>query len=164
MIDQGSIWQLAGRSAPASTFNDEADQHIAYGTIDYNRLRNHPRIQQYLQNTPGSKGYIRSRLRIILNVITSYFQKLGERATISTYMSAVSDALEEGEEVMEESLPAIEERQQRHWSAQQHIRRLFTHFIQRYLHGISNPKFYCEFSEIKTPLSQKDSLKNLHEQ
>ncbi len=144
VIDQGSIWQLAGRSAPTSTLNDEAGKHIAYETIDYNRLRNHPKIQQYLQSA-GSKGYIRSRLQIILNAITSYFQKLGERATISTYMGAISVALEESEEVLEESLPAIEEKQQRHWSAQQRIRRLFTDFIQRYLQGIRNPKF-CSFA------------------
>ena len=40
-----------------------------------------------------------------------------------------------------ENPPAIEERQQRHWTTQQRIGRLFKQFIQRYLFGLRSPGF-----------------------
>ena len=143
VIDQRSVWQLAGRTLPALTPNEEAGEHISYNDIDYDRLRQHPKILQYLHSATGSQGYTRSRLQIILNAITASFQKLGGGiASLSTSIGTISTQLAESEDVVEEeNPPAIEERQQRHWTTQQRIGRLFKQFIQRYLFGLRSPGF-----------------------
>jgi len=144
VIDQRSVWQLAGRTLSALPPNEEAGEHISYNDIDYNRLRMHPKILQYLNSATGSQGYTRSRLQIILNAITASFQKLaGGTATLSTSIRTISTQLAESEDILEEeNSPAIEEQRQRHWTTQQRIGRLFKQFIQRYLFGLRNPGFH----------------------
>jgi hypothetical protein len=142
IIDQQSVWQLVGRALPESTPDEEAGEHILYADINYDLLRQHPKIQQYMHSSTGSQGYTRSRLQIILNAITDHFHALGEGAAISAYMHTISAQLEEGEDTDEAEIPpAIEERQQRHWTTHQRIERLLKKFIQRYLLGLHSPRF-----------------------
>jgi hypothetical protein len=142
IIDQQSVWQLAGRALPASTPDEEAGEHILYADINYDLLRQHPKIQQYMHSSTGSQGYTRSRLQIILNAITDHFHALGEGAAISAYMPTISAQLEESEDADEAEIPpAVEERQQGHWTTHQRIERLLKKFIQRYLQGLHSPRF-----------------------
>lgn len=142
IIDQQSVWQLAGRTIPTFTPGEEAGEHIQYTDINYDLLRQHPKIQQYMHSSAGSQGYSRSRLQIILNAITDHFHAMGEGATISAYMHTISAQLAESEDTDEgDTPPAIEERQQRHWTTHQRIERLLKKFIQRYLLGLHSPRF-----------------------
>ncbi|HEY4034990.1 MAG TPA: hypothetical protein VGL94_13605 [Ktedonobacteraceae bacterium] len=131
-----------GRTIPLHQQNDETALYLDYADIDYDRLRQHPKIQQYLHGATSGQAYIRSRLQIILGAIAAHFQQIVEGPTITALLQTVAAGMEESEEALtEEVAQAVEERQKRHWSAQQRIERLLKNFIQRYLQGRRSPDF-----------------------
>lgn len=142
LIDRRSVWQLARRTIPPHPQDDETALHLDYADIDYDRLRQHPKVQQYLHGATSGQAYIRSRLQIILSAITAHFQKIVAGPTITALMQTIAADMEESEgDSAEEIAEAVEERQKRHWSAQQRIERLLKNFIQRYLQGLHSPDF-----------------------
>lgn len=142
VIDQRSIWQLAGRAIPPNLPNDETALHLDYANIDYDRLRQHPKIQQYLHGVAGGQAYTHSRLQIILGAITAHFGQIITETTVTALMQTVATGMEEDEEALsEETEEEFEKQQKRHWSAQQRIKRLFKNFMQRYLQGLRSPDF-----------------------
>ena len=140
IIDRRSLWQLAGRAIPSNGEEDDRSLHLAYADIDYDRLRQHPKIQQYMYGAPSGQGYARSRLQIILNAIIAHFQ---QREPVSTaLMSIVETDLEESEDApIQERSAAAEDKQSRSWSAKLRVGQLLKRFIQRYLRGLRSPDF-----------------------
>jgi hypothetical protein len=142
VIDRRSVWQLAGRTIPPHAQDDETALHLDYADIDYQRLRQHPKIQQYLHGATSGQAYRRSRLQMILNAITAYLQKIVAGPPITASIQTIAADVEESEEALtEEIAEAVEERQKRHWSTQQRIEQILKHFIQRYLQGLRSPDF-----------------------
>lgn len=143
VIDRRSVWQLAGRQLPSNVPDDDPSLHLEYAKIDYDMLRQHPKIQQYLHRIASGQGQTHSRLQIILNAITSHFQGLLQGDRVAVLMQKATEQVMEGESppLEEEDEEIIEERQQQHRTARQRIERLLKNFIQRFLRGMSSPDF-----------------------
>jgi len=143
MIDRYSVWQLAARK-PASTADDEDDEalRVDYADVDYELLRQHPKIQQYMRRGEGGRHYVRSRLQIILNSITDHFRGLlnvsESPQSIEETLAGLEDSATETEEEREQE---EEERQHRRRTQAQRVARLLKNFIRRYLRGIRSPDF-----------------------
>jgi len=146
IIDQRSVWHMAGRSLPAERETDEEELHLDYEDIDYDLLKKHPKIQRYLQRVGESHSYSRSRLQIVLSAITEHFRSLlevsheGKTAAITTLDDIFAEAEAQTEEEREEQ-EQEEEQQHRRRSHSQRIRTILRNFIRRYLRGIRSKPF-----------------------
>lgn len=144
VIDRRSVWQLAGRSIPAGIEVDDDALHLSYLDVDYEKLKQHPKLQRYLQGISSERLWSRSRLQIILGAITDHFRGLlglSENSLAET-ISDLQDVIEEAEaETEEEREQEEEERQRKHWSQSQRIRAILKHFIRRYLQGLRSRDF-----------------------
>lgn len=141
MIDRQSIWQRADRTS-SNTGETSEGEYIDYVNIEYEQIRQHPKIIQYLQRHSGTGSYARSRLQIILSAITEHFRGLVDVAAIDKFVAdAANDSGQSDGETEEEVEEAEHERAQRRRSNKQRIGRLLTNFLQRYLRGIASPKF-----------------------
>lgn len=144
VIDRRSVWQLAGRSVSAGTEDDDDALHLSYLDVDYERLKQHPKLQRYLQGIGSERFWSRSRLQIILGAITDHFRGLlglsenGLAETISDLQAVIEETEAETEEEREQE---EEERQRKHWSQSQRIRAILKHFIRRYLRGLRSRDF-----------------------
>lgn len=145
IIDQRSVWQLAGRQLPSNVQDDDPALHLNYAQIDYNILRQHPKIQQYLHREASGQGQTHSRLQIILNAITSHFQGLLEGDRVAVLMQKATEHVIESKsppyQEEDEDEEIIEEKQQQHRTARQRIERLLKNFIQRFVRGMRSPDF-----------------------
>lgn len=144
VIDRHSVWQLVGRSTMGggSIGSDTEDaEPLSYDQIDYEMLRKHPRMRQYLERSSGSHSQ-RTRLQIILSAITSHFEGLLDAASVpeTATPNLAGDEIEMAE--TEEEREAEEaERRRRQMSREQRIRRIFKSFIRRYMRGIRSLDF-----------------------
>ena len=145
IIDRRSAWQLVGRSATGngSSGDDNEDaEPLSYEQIDYEMLRKHPKMRQYMERSRGGSAGERTRLQIILNAITHHFEGLleivspAETAIVQLNSDDVAMAETEEEREAEEA-----ERRRRQLSREQRIRRIFKNFIRRYLRGIGSADF-----------------------
>jgi hypothetical protein len=146
ILDRESVWRLAGRSYETDE-SDEADGDpaptISYEQLDYEAIRNHPKIQQYLRRASGGGAAAPTRLQIILRAILGHFDGMVPPGAarlptgVGTTTSAVEpvDADEAGQQA------ALEEWERRRVSASKRLRRVVKDFIRRYLRGIRSPDF-----------------------
>ena len=170
-IDRRSIWQIAGRTPPASHDSDDEALRLDYLQVDYETLRRHPKLQPYWRGrgTITDGGYGQTRLQIILSAITNHFSSLQDATTGTQVIADAVDELEKSEvETEEEREEEAQERERRRQTAQQRIRRILKNFIRRYLRGLRQPDFrdlvgyevigqnYIIFSHILWRLFSKD--------
>jgi hypothetical protein len=145
LIDRRSVWQVAGRTPPPTVAEDEEALRLEYADVDYEMLRQHPRIQQYIHRGTGGQGYRRSRLQIILNSITDHFRGLLDESVGDQLFEKVVAKMDEVKEVegkTEEELDEEEaEKQRRRRTYAQRVARLLKNFIRRYLRGIRSRDF-----------------------
>ena len=142
MIDRRSVWQLAGRALPPTVSDDDEALRLDYADVDYEMLRRHPKIQQYVGIRPDGRAYARSRLQIILNAITDHFRGLLNVSPGVQPTAAIDAALEEITAETEGECEREEEEKQQHRRTQaQRIRRILKSFLRRYLRGIRSPDF-----------------------
>jgi hypothetical protein len=140
LIDSRSLWQLSGREVPADVTEDELI--LDYQDIDYDLLRSHPKLQQYLRGAGDGSGS-RSPLAMVLHSITAAFGDLSlvDEAIDSTAagnaleLPAHASAEHETETDDDESLP------QRRWAGETRLRVLFNNFIKRFLRGLTSREF-----------------------
>lgn len=140
IIDHRSIWQIAGRSGKTEELEDEEAIRIDYSEIDYEMLRHHPKLQQYLRQSVGKHGYTHSRLQMILGSITDHFATLMDTPDPTALIRRTAVVDPTRAETEEERVQEIQEQQHRRRSGQR-IRRLLTNFINRYLRGIQSREF-----------------------
>ncbi|HIE54154.1 MAG TPA: hypothetical protein EYP90_03045 [Chromatiaceae bacterium] len=145
IIDRRSVWQLVGRTTPGDSSTEGTDgdaEPLNYDQIDYEMLRKHPKMRQYLERSIGGSHSQRTRLQIILSAITSHFEGLLNAASISETMIAQlgSDEIEMAETEEEREAEEVE-RRRRQLSREKRIRRIFKNFIRRYLRGIRSVDF-----------------------
>lgn len=145
ILDDRSIWQLAGKKASSSAGDDEGAVIIDYSDIDFEALKQHPKLKQYQQGGDWyQKSLSRTPLQILLSSIVSHFNDLVDTPTrfaqIETVIKTEEDELDQ--DVPEEERDrGEEERQRRERSALTRIRQIFKNFIRRYLRGIQSQKF-----------------------
>ncbi len=139
VIDRQSVWQVAGRKAPTTTQDDDEALRLDYAGIDYNMLRQHPKLRQYTMT--GHSAHAQTRLQVILSSITDHFQGLIDVATgVKNPAAATIDSITDAE-TEEEIEQEAEEKQRRQRSREQRLRQIFKHFIRRYLWGIRSSDF-----------------------
>ena len=120
VVDHDSLWHLAGREPP--THAEDEEVFLAYEDVDYDALREHPKLRQYLAGF-GTGGGQRSRLQLILSSIAASFQPEGSDAVASRQaLSALDETEAESEEELEEQ---AEERERRRVTLEGHLRRVF---------------------------------------
>lgn len=142
IFDRRSIWQIAGRTPPKSEDEDDEALRLDYLDVDYEMLRQHPKVQQYIQRKSGGASYTGSRLQKLLNAITSHFQGLLDLSTATQATAAVVAQLEESAAETEEEREQEEEKKQRRRRTLAKRRsRLLKNFIRRYLRGIRSKDF-----------------------
>lgn len=175
ILDHQDIWQVAGRTPPP-IFNDSDDDSVplSYEGIDYDVIRQHPRVQQYMERgRGGTMHYARSRLQIILSAITNHFRGLLDVSEQTTTSDNLLDIIEESDAQTEEEREQEEEaHQRRKQSNRQRIQRIFKSFVKRYLKGIYSHKFqefvgyevmtqnYIVFSHLLWKLFDRDWLEH----
>ena len=169
MIDRRSVWLLAGRTPPSTEGDDDEELRLDYIDIDYDMLRQHPKLRQYVTGARDTQEYSKSRLQLILNAITDHFEGLVSLPTagapiVNGMGDSEADQLETAEEREQEA--EVEEKRRR--TTSRRVRRLLKNFVRRYLRGIRSPDFqelagfevmannYAIFSHILWRLFAKD--------
>ena len=138
VLDDRSIWQVAGKEPAAAGGAEDADEVISYDEIDYELIQRHPKIQQY--RSRGGELYGKSRLQLILKAITDHFHVvLGESdlRLVTTGIRTDTDQPDTEAEREEEE----EERQRRARTLGQRNELLFRNFVRRYLRGFEDREF-----------------------
>lgn len=177
VLDDGSIWRLAGRpEATPSTgdMGDDAGPHLAYEDVDYEALRRHPKFQQCLQGLSGHGGQRRTRLQQILGAITDHFQSLvdapAQAERQQQALAALSAVKAESEDEAEDLERVREERRELTVAQRQRIRRVVTNFLRRFPAGLRSPRYqqlvgpsvighnYAVFAHLLLHLLTKDWL------
>jgi hypothetical protein len=141
IVDQQSIWQMAGKSISVETTSDE-EKFIKYEDINYEILKHHPKYQQYLDNKSGSKNpYTQSSLQIILNSINDHFTRLAEHTRKGGFINPLHDLDDDQFETEEEREAEEATKQKYKWSNKAKVKVIIKNFINRYIHGIMSEKF-----------------------
>jgi hypothetical protein len=143
VIDRQSVWQIAGRSLPSDADADAENEALLldYADVDYDTLRQHPKLQQYMSRGSGGGGYARTRLQIILSAITDHFKDLTGVSSRIRLLQSTFQRLEQEEVDTKNGLESRDERKQHSRSRSQRIGRILKNFIRRYLRGIRSEDF-----------------------
>jgi hypothetical protein len=142
VFDRPGVWILAGKTSPRTTNGDDEALRLDYADVDYDMLRQHPKLRQYARRRSGEPGYARSRLQIILNAITDHFRGLLDGASDAKPIEKALAELEDSQaETEEEREQEEEERQRRRQSYAKRLRRILMNFVRRYLRGLQSPDF-----------------------
>lgn len=141
VIDQEGIWRLAGLDVPDRPTHEGEALDLAYADIDYEVLRQHPKLRQYAGSGAGG-GYERSRIQIILNSIAAHFREYtGATPPAPPPLEALSGLEEIGAETEEELEQEAADRERRRSTVEGHLSRVFQSFIRRYLRGVGSAAF-----------------------
>jgi hypothetical protein len=140
-LDRRSIWELAGRNEPQTDERDSDEVYrLDYADVDYEKLRQHPRILQYSQVRGSSTSrFGQTRLQQILSAITAHFHGLMELAQGSIVTPALP--VNEDPELENEPEPVSEQDLISTPVNRNRIRRILKQFVQRYLRGLQSPDF-----------------------
>lgn len=139
VLDRRSVWQLAGRPLPPDDDDQPDEPHINYADIDYEMLRSHPKMQQYLRS--GGIGQPRSRLQIVLNAITAAFADLSA-ADAAAAIADAANAHQQGDAASGTTeQDEDEERPRRRWAVRTRFNVLFRNFVRRFLRGLGSQPF-----------------------
>lgn len=141
VLDQQSVWTLTGhRTSEGAASSDEI--HIDYAAIDYDALRQHPRMQQYLYGSTGRHDNNQTKLQIILNSITDHLAGLSSCATPTMAVdTAIEDAIQEDVEAITDRDGDVEDRERYQRTQDQRRQRIIKRFVGRYLRSIHDPDF-----------------------
>ena len=118
LIDRRSVWQIAGRAKDLLSEDEENTGPIlSYADLDYEALRQHPRIQQYLHRGDSHQTAVQTRLQVILNAITGHFNGLIDGTKTSNSVGATTSGVSQTDFQDETEREAEEiERETRHRS------------------------------------------------
>ena len=143
VIDQDSIWNAArGQTSSQKVVPGDKGQRLSYEDVDYEALRLHPKIRQYLER--GSETYEsqQSRIGIIMSAISRAMQKLLQQVEMDNpaLAQALVPSSEEAEDepFVEEEPEHKEDASARRWSVRARIRRRLLPLLDRYLRGLAS--------------------------
>jgi hypothetical protein len=142
VIDRRSIWQLVRGQDDGGGAQDDEELRLDYSDVDYELLRAHPKLRQYLYGGLGGVAG-RSRLQIILNSITSAFSDLVNPPDTAALAAATAVLIAEGDRAREGNDDGDDEEETpRHrWSQRARVNLLLRNFIERFLRGLRSKDF-----------------------
>ena len=136
--DVETAWRLARRDPVPSGRDEETGEPASLADIDFELLRRHPRVAQYLRSGPRRDGSEPTDLQVILSAIASHFA--GTSGTVVPQAgTADTGGIEVGRSADDTGQDTEQER--RRLSAQARNRLAWQRFIIRYLDGLSDPRF-----------------------
>ena len=142
LIDQRSLWEITGRPASARYDDEDEDTYLAYEDVDYDTLRQHPRLQQYLLVNTGIRDHDCSRLNIILDSITMHFDRvLGNSAGAQRNIDPSVMVEDQEFNTEEEAEQQEEEIRITLRTSEQRVRNLLQRFVNRYIRGMCSSNF-----------------------
>ena len=148
VIDTASIWRMAGKMVPDKTGGDDDEgPRLTYDDIDYDVLRQHPKLKQYTSRGKG-QAHAKTRLQMILNAIIEHFKAFTDASVqmasldeVVKRLGAEEDQEDIDEQTQREDDDARERLERRRRTEAERTRRLLKSFIRRYLRGIRAPDF-----------------------
>ena len=149
VIGPASVWRLAGNPETAAADDGDGEgERLRYEDIDYDILRQHPKIQQYIRWNTGQRRYARTKLQMILTAITDHFRGLIEPETSTKSVEKVpeptqaeEDEADMGHQAGRDAGEKQDKRARRRQSLSKRTSRMFKSFIRRYLKGIRSEAF-----------------------
>jgi hypothetical protein len=136
MIDGNSLWRAAKR--PTATSPSSDGPRTAYEELDWEWLRQHPKLAQYGTTSTRDSRLEPTDLQVILTAITDHFRGLGtdrDPTEDETPDSEPGAPPPEGEEVSEQ------ERERRRLSLATRNRMAWRRFVDRFLDGLADDRF-----------------------
>lgn len=166
--DVQRLWRAPSNARPAPFEASPGDEssNLRYEDVDYEQLRNHPRIQQYLTSRQSERAF-RSQIQVVLASILGHLSALTQPNPVQLREVARAIASEESADTEDEQ-EEIEIRKIQRRSNDRRKRDLFMRFVRRYLSGLDDPGFrecvgvhvmtknYTIFSHLLLELSKKD--------
>lgn len=146
----GSLWKVAGQTAPRATDWDDDGVEISYSDVDEVALRSHPRVQQYLRSYQAGRVDQPTRLQVLLRSILGHFDDLKGAAIAGTWRKpaaapqAASDPLAsaaDGETAEAVADVAAEEAEWLQAREDSHRSSLIKRFLSKYLKGHESAAF-----------------------
>jgi len=146
IFDRSSLWRLAGREEREPEPDQESEiAHIKYSEIDYDRLRKHPKMRQYLRSRcRGTGAEAPTRLQVILSSIGKHFRGLVSAkrpVSVEDLEEALESEIDPTVETEEEAEAEQAERERRRLDISARVRNLLKRFLERYLSGLSSKDF-----------------------
>ncbi len=167
--DFETAWRLARRDPAPAGPDKETGEPASLADIDFELLRRHPRVAQYLRSRQGRDASEPTDLQVILSAIASHF---GRTPSPDANQAGKADigGIEAGLSGDDTSQDTEQER--RRLSAQARNRLAWQRFITRYLDGLSDPRFLelagpvmlarnaAVFNHLLALLLQRGSIRN----
>ena len=136
--DFETAWRLARRDPAPAGQDEETGEPASLTDIDFELLRRHPRVAQYLRSGPRRDGSEPTDLQVILSAIARHFAGTPGAAAHQAG-TADTGGIEAGRSADDTGQDTEQER--RRLSAQARNRLAWQRFITRYLDGLSDPRF-----------------------
>ena len=136
--DFETAWRLARRDPAPAGQDEETGEPASITDIDFELLRRHPRVAQYLRSGPRRDGSEPTDLQVILSAIARHFAGTPGAAAHQAG-TADTGGIEAGRSADDTGQDTEQER--RRLSAQARNRLAWQRFITRYLDGLSDPRF-----------------------
>jgi hypothetical protein len=136
--DFETAWRLARRDPAPAGQDEETGEPASITEIDFELLRRHPRVAQYLRSGPRRDGSEPTDLQVTLSAIASHFAGT-PGAAAQQAGTADTGGIEAGRSADDTGQDTEQER--RRLSAQARNRQAWQRFITRYLDGLSDPRF-----------------------
>jgi hypothetical protein len=170
LIDGVSLWRVAKRPPPTSDGSDGDDgPRTAYEDLDWERLRQHPKLAQYGTASTRDSRLEPTDLQVILTAITDHFRGLGSDHDPTPDGTAdFGDPAPDGDEDSEQ------ERERRRLSLATRNRMAWRRFVDRFLDGLADEQFVeavgpvvvatnaVIFNHLLTLLVAKDQIDQAH--
>jgi hypothetical protein len=134
VIDGTSLWRVAKRPTSRPTSHGSDGPRTAYEELDWERLRQHPKLAQYRTSGTRDGRLEPTDLQVILTAITDHFRGLGSEPVPDDVPDS-GDPTPEGEDVSEQ------ERERRRLSLATRNRMAWRRFVDRFLAGLADDSF-----------------------
>ena len=168
MLDGTSLWRVAKRPTPTPS-DSSAGPRTSYEELDWERLRQHPKLAQYRTASTRDSRLEPTDLQVILTAITDHFRGLdSDHDPTPDGTSESGDSAPDGDEDSER------ERERRRLSLATRNRMAWRRFVDRFLDGLADEKFVevvgpvvvatnaVIFNHLLTLLIAKDQIDQAH--
>jgi hypothetical protein len=168
--DFETAWRLARRDPVPVGRDEDTGGPARLADIDFEQLRRHPRVAQYLRTGARRDGSEPTDLQVILSAIARHFAGTPGPAGAHHGGTAETGDIEAGRSADDTDQDTEQER--RRLSAQARNRLAWQRFITRYLDGLSDPRFQelagpvmlarnaAVFNHLLALLLQRDSIRS----
>jgi hypothetical protein len=142
VIDFEMAWRLARREPVPVGGEEISGEQVGITDIDFEQLRRHPRVAQYMRTSSNQPQVEPTDLQVILTAINERFSGLHGPTMGTHHPSITSDTDEVDGGLSADDTDQDTEQERRRLSAQTRNRLAWQRFITRYLDGLSDPRFH----------------------